>query len=577
MADDKLYPYENKNWAMLIKADPDHPLKPGTKTGGMVILIQNISKAARKLNSYIGLTYRTSSTPGQVVFTSPWEKSDELNGDTPVGGTFAPDGLPGDRVFLTIEPQVNEGRQVRAIITSIEQGRRVWSFVPRDGWKEGTTYTVTAWSEMDGHTSAPVARKFKATAPMPSVTLLTPGRDDAEISPMARLTGSYGGTVRAVGGITVQHNGTPLTVRQDDPVKGTWTADPPRDGWVLGAEHRLVVQAKNETRTSQEIRRTFKVSKIKPGDPKITVPPEPVAAYYSKYKPPKLAGIIVPFMQLGSQVSLGPCDKVTVFDPQQPERTMTANLDYDSEHDTYQWSLDTDWTASDTGVAHDVVVTAWLGNEPSRPARIGFLMKTPEENDNPIQFTSPRREEPEANSRVEITGTALLDTPNITISEQGEPTTNELPAVVATTTDAHLTHWSWKPKGEWKTGRHTIVVTASRPSQKNDISFTVAGPPQITISRPVEGANIFDHNSIDGSLPSDAREEEVSIVDTVDGQDKVFKATNNGDRTFHYAPQGEQGAWRPGYHSVVAKAGGYTSDPRGFTVIGKNLVSIRST
>ncbi|MEW2581214.1 hypothetical protein [Streptomyces syringium] len=573
-ADGKLYPYENKNWAMLVKADPDHPLKPGTKTGGMVVLIQNIGGTARKLNSYIGLTYRTSTALGQVVFTSPWEKADELNADTAVGGTFAPDGLPGDKVFLALTPPVTEGSKVQAVITSIEQDRKVWSFLPRDGWEVGQEYIVTAWAEGDEHPSAPVARKFKAVAPKPSVTILTPGREGAEISQMTRLTGSYGGTVKQVGGITILHNGSTLTVRQDYPEKGIWTVEPPTDGWALGDGHRIEVQANNGASSSDKVTRNFQVSKVKPGKPRITVPPTPVADYYSTYKPPSLAGVVDRWMQFGS--SLGPCDKVTVTDPKQPERTMTAKLEYDSVNDSYQWSLDTDWIASDEGVRHDVVATAWLGDERSEDAKISFVMKTPAAEDNPIQFTSPQHNAPEADSHVELKGTALMNTPNVTISERGATTLAELPAVVGTITDEHLTHWSWKPQGAWTAGPHTVVVTASRPNQKNEIAFTVAGAPNIFILTPAtDGLIIYDHDMINGSLPIDVKDEQVTIIDTCDGNELVFSAVNNGDRRFHYSPPTSGGGWRTGTHSLVAKAGHYTSDPRRFTVAGKKLVVLK--
>ncbi|MYV98886.1 hypothetical protein [Streptomyces sp. SID3343] len=212
-AGDKLYPYENDNWAMLIQADPDHPLEPGTEDGGLVILIQNIGSTPRKLNSYIGLPYRTSNTPGQIVFTTPWEKADELNMDTAVGGTFAPDGLPGDKVFLTITPPVAEGSPVEAPITSIEQDRKVWGFLPKADWQEGTEYTVLAWSELEGIPSAPTSRTFKAVAPKPSVNILTPAKDGVALSPRTRPTGSYGGIVKKTDGVTRPTHG------QQDPYR----------------------------------------------------------------------------------------------------------------------------------------------------------------------------------------------------------------------------------------------------------------------------------------------------------------------------------------------------------------------
>ncbi|MCX4678564.1 hypothetical protein OG413_25200 [Streptomyces sp. NBC_01433] len=574
---DRLYPYENKNWAMLVQADPDHPLEPGTEDGGLVILIQNIGGTARKLNSYIGLTYRVSNTPGQIVFTTPWEKADELNMDTAVGGTFAPDGLPGDKVFLTITPPVTGGSKVEAQISSIEQDRRVWSFLPKDGWKDGTEYTVTAWSELEGRLSAPTSRKFKAVAPKPSVNILTPAKDGVALSPRTRLTGSYGGIVKKADGITLTHNGTSLVVRQDDPVKGTWSADPPSGGWEIGDDHHIVAQAQNESEKSEELKRSFTVCQLKPGKPRITTPPKPVAKYYSMFKPPHLAGVVEPWMQLGSVQ--GPCDRVTVSDPAQPEQTMTAQLAYDQKLDTYTWSLETDWASSDAGVRHDIQVTAWLGDEHSEPdekSTVGFLMKTPAPEENPIQFTSPKRDDPEADPKSEIAGSALRDTPQVTISERGTKTTDELPVVVPTTTDEHGTHWSWKPSAEWTKTLHTVVVTASRPNQMNEISFTVPGPPTITVSQPAEGKTIYSHDSIDGRLPKDAVTETVTIEDTCGGTTLPFTAENPQDRTFHYAPPPTGDGWRTGAHSVVVKAGKYTSDPRHFTVAGKKVVFITS-
>ncbi|MFE0062921.1 hypothetical protein [Streptomyces sp. NPDC059003] len=574
-ANGKLSPYENKNWAMLIKADPDHPLEPGTDDGTMTILIQNVSATARKLNTYIGLTYRSETTPGQVVFTTPWEKADTLNVDTAVGGTFAPDGLPGDKVLLSIEPaDIKEPKVIEAEITSIEQDRKVWSFLPHNGWIANKEYMVTAWSELDGRSSAPTTRKFKAIASTPSVTILTPGKDGAEISPKTRLTGSYGGTIKKQGGISITHNGSSATVRQDYPERGTWTVDPPESGWEPGANHIIKAQAQNESDRSALLERNFKVVNVRPGKPRITVPPKSPTGCYSIYKPPHLGGVVDPWMQSG--ISQGPCDRVTVSDPAQPEQIMTARLDYDSDKDTYKWSLEADWTFSDIGVTHDVEVVAWLGDERSDPdssSKISFIMKTPDGRDNPIRFISPQQDDPEVDTKAEISGLALRDTPHVTISER-EGTMHELPRVVLTTTDEHATQWSWKPESEWKKGRHTVVVTASQPSQMNALSFTVAGLANITISNPGEGAKIYSHDELNGRLPKDAIKEPITIEDTCGGNTQIFSAENRGDRTFHYTPSGE--GWRTGKHSVVAKTGNYTSDERHFEVAGKKVVVITS-
>lgn len=589
--DHKLHSYENKNWAMLIEADPDHPLEPGTKNGVMLILIQNVSGKPMTLNSYIGLTYRTSNTPGQIVFTTPWEKTDELNTDTAVGGTFAPDGLPGDKVFLTINPPVDGKSEFEAHIRSIEQDRKVWDFLPPTGWTDGTDYTVSAHSQLDERSSAPTTRKFKAVAPKPSVVILNPGKEGAVISPTSRIVGSYGGTVKKSGGITAKLDGAPQSVSQDTPVKGTWSVEPQSNGWDIGDDHRIEVVAQNDSESSEPAKCTFKVKQIHPGKPRITTPPKQPASSYTMYSPPHLAGVVEPRRQDDKSLQ-GPCDKVTVShlarqvngNNNLTPTDMTAKLEYNPERDVYTWSLEADWSFSDEGIQHEVEVRAWLGDVSSEPddnAKIKFVMKTPALNDNPIQFTSPKRDNPEADSHVKISGYALKGTPYVTISESKSTDADSVAirplGIVNTTQGENVAKWSWTPTREWAKEKHTIIVTASKPNQKNDISFTVMGPPNVTISIPQEGATANPYSTLSGRLPRDARSSAVTIEDTCDGKDpQSFSALNRGDRTFHYEPSPGGEGWRAGRHSVVAKAGTYTSVVRNFTVTGKKVVIITS-
>ncbi|WP_367141235.1 MULTISPECIES: hypothetical protein [Streptomyces] len=63
-------PYENKYWAMTVKADPKHPLTPGG-IGTLKFLIKNISGEPRKLDSHIGFTYSTVPLPAvKLTITS---------------------------------------------------------------------------------------------------------------------------------------------------------------------------------------------------------------------------------------------------------------------------------------------------------------------------------------------------------------------------------------------------------------------------------------------------------------------------------------------------------------------------
>ncbi|MGW1077906.1 hypothetical protein [Streptomyces sp. NPDC002537] len=557
-------PYENYNWAMVVKADSKHPLAPGKKDGELLIFIQNASNKPQKLHSHIGLTYRTNNTPGRIVFTTPQpgiSKSDvpKLNLDTPIDGYFA-DGLPGDKVFVKISSNPSGGAPESdvGVIKKIAHEQKVWSYIPEKKWVDGTEYTVTVWAELEGITSAASVTTFKATAPEPSVNIYSPGKEGDYLSPTSKIFGSYGGTVLTEKdhGITVTSDGKQLTVRQDYPVKGNWTAEPPGGKWTLG-KHTIVAQAQNATKKSNPMQRMFEAVEIKPGVAVITGPSMvPAPQEFSIYKLPHLQGRVDAWQQ---KVGLyGPCDKVIITDKNKPGQEMLAKLIYDEKLNAYTWNLETEWTYSNDGVMHEVTAIACLGNERSdrldEKSTTKFIMKTPRPDDNPLQFVTPKSSELLNDSRQSMTGRAQANTRQIVLSEKTTTGGIKILGTVATTLhDESPATWKWEPKdGQWDQGPHTVTAAAGDPPQESTINFTVGKPGPI-ITRPEQPAkeSFRPEMVLSGIVPRGA-DPTVTIIDVLDNKSPVSDTctVKEGETSFHYTPAK---LWGVGDHKVTAK------------------------
>ncbi|MEU6708558.1 hypothetical protein [Streptomyces wuyuanensis] len=562
-------PYDNQNWAMVIKADPDHPLAPGSKDGRLLILIQNASNRRRKLHSHIGFTYRTSNTPGRVVFATPQPSDEALNVDTPVDGYFSIDGLPGDAVFVQIahsdrpDTPLSFSDPEKATIKTIAHGQKVWSYLPNDGkgpWLEGEYYTVKAWAELEGQATAVTVRKFKANAPAPSITVLTPAKDKIQLSPTTKITGGYGGVIKAEHGIAVKYdNKGELAVRQDDPVKGTWTADPPQGGWAKG-EHHITAKAENESGLHQEVTRTFTVVDVQPGHAIITSPKpmKPEDSPYSIYNLPHLQGRVAAWKQ-GDLGILGPCDKVIVVDPKQPEQEMVADLKYDEERETYTWTLETGWKFSEAGILHEVKAIACLGilrsDFSDSDCQTKFVMKTPRPQDNPLQFIYPLEGAPIVDKKKKIAGRAQAHTKEIAISEKTSTGVKLLALVNIKENDKQHSEdpveWIWEPSSEnWEEGDHTIIVTAGAPDQENTLHFTVVKPGPV-ITRPRDKGPFPRDIVLAGRVPPGA-DQKVTISDPNLSPSSFPWDVRSDDRvSFEFTPAG---GWPVGPHQVTVKA-----------------------
>ncbi|UUN30927.1 hypothetical protein [Streptomyces sp. FIT100] len=548
---------------MRFKADPLVPLAPGKK-GNMQVLIQNVSNEPRKLDSYIGLAYRTVGAPGTPIFTTPPDHVDTLNSDTPVEGYFSPNSLPGDNVRLTITADDGKGQPktvtVDATVEPVKQDptRMRWHYTPKvgdgwaeDGWVVGTNYTVTAIAKLDNKESAASGRKFTGSSAEPSITVNVPWKDDMTLSPKSRLTGGYGGIVKNIE-IVVQ-GGSSLTVRKDDPVYGTWTADPPEGGWVANRRYTITARAKNPEKSSDPVQRTFEVRELPPGAITISHPDPSVlqTGHYTPYNLPQLQGDVN-----------SPCDRVFIIDPQQSTGEIDAVLEPASNSDSYTWRLDPGWKYSDTGIEHSITAFAQAGNQKSEhPATVTFIMETA--RDNPLRFTHPQEGVSLEPEKVSLDGGAFSGTKSVTITDivDGKPSQ---PIIVNTTTTGSITTWTY-PSKEWEIGKHKIFATANNPYQENSISFTVTGPRGLEIQTPQNGATIHgQYFTLEGSIPGNSNATSVQIEDTCNGQPREFSvAKNSWDQRFKHA---ETNGWPVGNHVLKATIPGYEPCEITFTV-----------
>ncbi|MFC5802206.1 hypothetical protein [Streptomyces formicae] len=462
--ENKLEPYNNKNWAMVIKAAPKHPLEPGTQDGELLILIQNATKKPRKLHSHIGLTYRLDNKPSAPTITSPPVGNQTLNKDTPVSGSF--ELLPGDTVKLTINNKTtNTSQTVQVPVTTEIPGRKMtWQYLPDSGWTVGNEYSVTASSLLEERESDRQENcTFKATTSEPSAVLLQPPHQikEFELYPNSDIHGSYGGVVDTVT-VTID-NGPPQEAILN---KGdTSFAYKPQIPWTVGsAVHTVSVRAKNPTFpngiATEETEGSFKVVAPPAAEIKITYP-EP--------------GETIPVSDLVSNgiqgTLIGDHDAVTITDSNKNQRldpaqdTLTTIRAGGSESFTFRpkngWAPD----------EHTITVTSHLGGQ-TKIDKVSFKVVASQSS---VDIQKPGPDAANVGRKDPLEGFVAISAQNVILTDSGR----EIGRPVCGT-EAQRYSWKYTPPNDgWSIGNHKITARAN--TENSDIpaterNFTVPDP-----------------------------------------------------------------------------------------------------
>ncbi|MFJ7209925.1 hypothetical protein ACIQWR_41220 [Streptomyces sp. NPDC098789] len=545
-------PYQNDTWAATVRAPIETPLVPGAKDGQLEIILHNVGNKAKKLDTVVAFTYRTTSIPSIPNCNSPENKGKIFNNDK-ISGEFYSNHIPGDMVQIECK-DINNGSPVEAHLDQNTNTKRwYWNYAPEGGWKIGKTYNVKITSFLEGVKSETQELEFSIKTNLPTIEVNQPTNNGSLLKD-GKIQGSFGGVCDYVY-VDTEHYGR-LTARITG--NSLWECAPPSGGWQEDRDETITCWGKNDSgETTKENRRTLKFTcrKPKPGAITFITPADDRQEYDTAENQ-----LTLQIQATGAEVVL---DYVEVTDEHQNNgKPMRAERQKEKVNDpAATYNLKEEWKEGESEpLEHVVKAVGVLAGGSVRTDAITRKFKVRRSGSTALNIELPKNNNPGVlPGDKEMRGLAPYSATKIAIEHTFNGKTKELARVDVVKDEKKRTAtWEYKKTENWEIGDQSITVTAYSGNDKMKADpainkFTVASAgPVFTQPASTTTATYPTAFKLCGRLPVDSGTKiKLDISGTI-----VEIETNEADkRSFAYTPPG---GWKTGKYTV--KATGYKKD-----------------